>query len=349
MRLIKDSHGEWTTGEAWEHSLSHEVMHLSHPHEAVQARDARVVWAAWSLQSSITQQLPVWLGVHLPACVHVQLWLRWNRGDWQLQSFEHGQRQPLLAEGHLLPVWAIHDASLRQIDVLLRIEDPGSVQLPVWLHKPEVFMRLQWTYALLSGAMLVLLVSVLVYALGLLRFFEKRAVFLFTGMLLMKLVTLVWTSGLVHLILPSLARSSTIFVSEWAVCVWLILSTFQMRLLVFQDNKYVLLEKSLFCWSLIGGLLIVLSCGIWPGHHHNRSAGILSAHMLFMLLCCCWHLQQKISLKSICHTAVWLLYALALVVYLRADKLHLHPADALLLSGLICVSAILLTGWASAW
>ena len=79
MRLIKDSHGEWTTGEAWEHSLSHEVMHLSHPHEAVQARDARVVWAAWSLQSSITQQLPVWLGVHLPACVHVQLWLRWNR------------------------------------------------------------------------------------------------------------------------------------------------------------------------------------------------------------------------------------------------------------------------------
>ena len=349
MRVIKDSHGEWTANEAWQHSLSQEVTHLSHPHQAIQAIDAKVVWAAWSLPDAVTQQLPVWLGIHLPACVDVQLWLRWNRGEWQLQPLEHEQRVTKPGEGHLLPVWAIHDASLRHIDVLLKIQNPGLVQLPLWLHKPENFMRLQWKYALMYGVLLVLLLTGMVYALSLLRFFERQALFVFIGILFMHFAFLCWTSGLGRMLLPALQRSHAVLAAESAICLWVVLSTFHMRSTVCLDNKFGLLGKSLRCWGLCAGLLILLSSGLWFVHDHRMTGKILSAHMLFMLLCCAWHLKQKINFKSMCHAAVWLLYTLALSIYAWADKLRLHPADALLLSSVMSVSAILLTGWANCW
>lgn len=349
MRVIKDNHGEWTAKEAWQNSLSHEVTYLSHPHQAIQAIDAKVVWAAWSLPDAVTQQLPVWLGIHLPACVDVQLWLRWNRGDWQLQPLEHEQRVTQPGEGHLLPVWAIHDASLRRIDVLLKIQNPGHVQLPVWLQKPETLMRLQWKYALMYGVLLVLLLTVMAYAFCLMRFFDRQALFVFIGMLFAHCVFLCWTSGLGRMLLPALPQSHAVFAAESAICLWIVLSTFHMRLAVCLENKFDLLGKSLLCWGLCGGLLILLSSGFWFVHDHSMTGYVLSAHMLLMLLCCAWRLKQKISLNSICHAAVWFLYTLALSVYAWADKLRLHPADAVLLSSVMSVSAILLTGWANCW
>jgi hypothetical protein len=116
------------------------------------------------------------------------LWLRWNRGDWQLQPLEHEQRVSQPGEGHLLPVWAIHDASLRHIDVLLKIQNPGRVQVPLWLQTPETLMRLQWKYALMYGVLLVLLLTVMAYAFCLMRFFDRRALFVFIGMLFVHFV-----------------------------------------------------------------------------------------------------------------------------------------------------------------
>jgi len=349
MRVMKDSHGEWTANEAWQNSLSDEVTHLSHPHQAIQAIDAKVVWVAWSLPDAVTQQLPVWLGIHLPACVDVQLWLRWNRGDWQLHPLEHEQRLAQLGEGHLLPVWAIHDASLRHIDVLLKIQSPGRVQLPVWLQKPETLMRLQWKYALMYGVLLVLLLTVMAYAFCLMRFFDRHSLFVFIGMLFMHFVFLCWTSGLGRMLLPVLQQSHAVLAAESAICLWVLLSTLHMRSAVCLDHKLDLLGKSLLCWGLCGGLLILLFSRLWFLHDHSMTGNILSAHMLLMLLCCAWFLKQKVNLKSMCHVAVWLLYTLALSIYAWADKLRLHPADALLMSGVMSVSAILLTGWANCW
>lgn len=349
MRVMKDSLGEWTTEEAWQHSLSEDVTHLSHAHQAIHAMDAKVVWAAWSLPDVVTKQLPMWLGIHLPACAEVQLWLRWNRGDWQLQPLEHEQRVTQPGEGHLLPVWAIHDASLRDIDVLLKIRHPGRLQLPVWLHKPETLLRLQWQYALMYGMLLVLLLTVMAYAICLLRFFEWQPLFVFIGMLCMHFAFLCWISGLGRMLLPETKQWHAVFAAESVVCLWVVLGTFQMRLTLCPDNSFGLLGKSLCCWGLCAGLLVLLSSGLWTVHDHGMMGNILTVHMLFMLLCCAWHLQQKINLKSLCHATVWLLYALSLSVYAWADKLHLHPADALLLSGVMSVSAILLTGWANCW
>ena len=119
LRIVFDRHGEWTASHAWQQSLSHDVTYLRHAHDAVHSDGARVVWAAWSLPDSITHQLPVWLGVHLPVWADVQLWIRWNKGEWQALALEHEQHATEWGEGHLLPVWAIHDSSLRQIDLLI--------------------------------------------------------------------------------------------------------------------------------------------------------------------------------------------------------------------------------------
>lgn len=349
-RIVSDPQGEWSAAQAWEHSMSDDATHLTHAHETVNAKEAQVVWAAWSLPISITLQLPVWLGVHLPACAHAQLWLRSDQGDWKLQALEHEQGQTALwGDGHMLPVWALPPTGEGHTDVLLRIPNTGSMQLPVWLHKPENFMRIQWKYALMHGVLLALLMAVIVYALSLLRFFEKQALLLFTGMLLMQFAAMAWLSGLAQLLFPGLPLSLKLYLEEIAVWLWLALGTLHTRLVICHDHKQAQLNTWLVYWGLACCVVGPAWCLTWPTRAHDIAAGVLLTHVLVLLGCCVWHLKQKITFKSIFHFTVWLMYVLALVFYIRSDKVDLHPEDALLLSNGLSVFASLLMAWTNCW
>ncbi len=347
MRIVNDTHGNWSAEHAWQQSLTEQAMHLTHPHEPVRANGVKTVWAAWSLPASVTQNLPVWLGIYLPSCVDVELWVRWNKGEWHLQSMEQHQRYADWGEGHLLPVWAIRDGTLREIDVLLKIENLGVTQLPVVLQKPETFIRQQWKFALPYTALLVFLLSVMMYALSLMRFFDALSLALFVFMLCLQLMVLGWLSGLVHFLFPALSRSHTALTGEAAVCLWVMLGTWHTRLSISMSHLPDFFKKALVYWTVGWGLL---GLGLTFIHHsHEWPAYILLLHSVLMMTCCFCQSRRQGSFKNKCYAVAWGLYALAAGVYVFRHSLYLHPTQALLWVGCISVLASLLLVWASCW
>ena len=347
MRIVKDTHGDWNAQHAWQQSQTEQAVSLHHPHEPVHAAGVKTVWVAWSLPPSVTQNLPVWLGIYLPACVDAELWVRWNKGEWQLQSMEQHQRIADWGEGHLLPVWAIHDGTLRDIDVLLKVGNLGATQLPVVLQKPEDFMRQQWKFALLHAAMIVFLLSVMLYALSQMKFFDKLALALFVVMLCLQLLVLVWLSGLAHFLLPTLSRSGAAVAGEAAIWLWLMLATLHTRLSVSMSQLPASLRNGLVYGAIGWGLIGV--CFALQHHSHGWPAYILLAHALLMTACCAWQFSLQSASKNLSYAVAWAMYATSIAVYVFRHKMYLSPPHALLFVCGLSVLASLLLVWANCW
>ena len=348
-RIVYESQSEWTAAQAWEHSLSGEVRYLNHAHETLDIRQANTLWVAWSLPISITQQLPLWMGLHLPACAYAQLWMRSDRGDWQLQALEREQSSARWGQGHMSPVWVLPQTAEGNIDVLLRIPNTGRMQLPVWLNKHENFMRIQGKYALMHGVLLVLLIAMVVYASSLSRFFAKQDVLYFTGMLLAQLTAMACLSGMLQLLCPGVPLPAVMYLQEIAIWTWLLLGAFHTHRVICYEHTQPLPRQTLLCWSLaacVFGPLWSLSC---PTRANDIAAGVLLVHVLMMLAYCAWYTKQKISLNKACQLMAWLIYGIAILCYMWSDVFDLEPQQGILLSSGWGVIASILMVWAYGW
>jgi signal transduction histidine kinase len=257
---------------------------------------------------------------------------------------EHHQRAADWGEGHLLPVWAIHDGTLRDIDVLLKIENLGAMQLPVVLQKPEAFMRQQCKLAVLHSLILVVLLSVMLYAISLLKFLDTLALTLFVAMLSLQWVVLCGLSGLAQFLVPALTRSHTAMTSDVAVWLWLMLATWHTRLSI---SMY---QLPINCRN--GLVYAAIGCGVlgmaftFQQHLHAWPAYVLLTHAVVMCFVCAWQCWLQPRSKNLSYAAAWAMYALSVGVYLMRHKMSVHPSNILLFVCGLSVSGSLLLVWA---
>ncbi len=206
LRVIRPADRLLAPQQAAELAAASGAMSVDSP-ERVFGRGTSPYWALFSLHNpdAIVQQRM--LALEATTQFDTRLFERSETGEWYRVGSLSDAAAGRIGGGTSYPIWMLHLAPQRTIELLLRVEGPAVVRFPVSIYQPARLAEDLRKIYLVLGIALGICLIIGAYVVSLRRYLDDKSVPLFVCMIVSDMVGALWLTGYLNALLPALPES----------------------------------------------------------------------------------------------------------------------------------------------